>query len=160
MYLKKIKSTCIAFVIITLTACNKESGNNGDKTTYYIKAKINNQEISYKTDAKGRIENNTLSGAAFKESVSNFPSFSFDLESTTAIKPGIYNESSNILIFRYSVSGTETFHSQMGNEEDFSITITEITTTSIKGTFNGTIRKATAITNALMVENGEFILQK
>lgn len=160
MCFKITKSSIIALLIFILSACNKESGNNRDQNNYYIQAQVNNQEISYKIDAKGRIENNTLSGAAFKESISNFPSFSFDLESSTNIKPGVYNESSNILIFRYSTSATEIFHSQMGNEEDFSIRITEITATSIKGTFNGTIRKATDITKALPVENGEFILRK
>ncbi len=149
-----------ALVLFSLLSCKKDPNKKTSNNSFYIKAKLNNQEIRYTIDANGRIENKQMSGSAFFDASSNFPSFSFDIEANAPIQPGIYKESTIVLIFRYSLSATKTFHSQMGNENDFEITIIEITSTSVKGTFSGTIRNASNINEVFTVENGEFSLKR
>jgi hypothetical protein len=154
------KLILVLVTTFSLPSCKKDSNKNSTNEAFYIKAKLNNQEIRYTIDANGRIENKQISGSAFNSAVNNFPSFSFDIEANAPIQPGVYKESTVVLIFRYSMSATETFHSQMGNETDFEITITEITSNTIKGFFSGTIRKATNINEVYTVENGEFALRR
>jgi hypothetical protein len=142
-------------------SCSKKSGDVSDNGFFFIKAKIGGQEILYRENAAGRVENNKVHGDAFNHLTNNFPSFSFDIEAGTAIQTDTtYREASTNLIFRYSLSGTETYHSQMGNEMDFVIQVTQITHLIFKGTFSGTIRKANDINQSLQVTEGEFFLLK
>jgi hypothetical protein len=160
MKIKKLLFTIAApLLLFTNSSCKKDStpGNNiGD---YYIKANLNGQLTEYRINAEGRVDNSGLRGSAFSTSSSNFPSFNFDI-ATSLLEVKTYSEVNSTLIFRYNLSGFENFNSNMGNEMDFKITITELTGEIIRGTFEGTIRKAQNFIESISINNGEFRLKR
>lgn len=145
--------------LFLLTSCSENDQEpSGD---YFISANLSGQSVKFQDSATGMVEARSFSGFAGKSSSSNFPSFSFDIESLP-ISPGEFKESDPglIMIFRYSLSGTETFHSQMGEENDFVIRITSLTEKAIEGSFNGTIRSAANPSQFFTLSDGQFRLKR
>jgi hypothetical protein len=139
--------------------CKKNDDISVSTGDYFIKASLNGKFTEYKSSAEGRVENTSFRATAFSTASSNFPSFNFDIEGSP-IEIKTYTESNARLIFRYNLSGFENFNSNMGNEVDFKITITELTGEIVSGTFEGTIRKAQNFEESISINNGEFRLKR
>lgn len=131
---------------------------------YYIKAKLNGELTSYSIDAKGIIESTQFQAYAYSGSAFNYPMFSLQIEEEKdAITTKSYFEANNStnLIFRYLRKGDEgVFYSQLGEEMDFRINITEIKNEHIKGTFGGTIRHSSNPDQSIAVSEGEFYVPR
>ncbi|GMQ31517.1 hypothetical protein [Algoriphagus confluentis] len=145
--------------IFLLFSCSETEQEPSDD--YFISAKLSGQSFKFQDSATGVVEARSFSAFAGQNPTSNFPSFSFDIESLP-ISVGEFKESDSglIMIFRYSLSGTETFHSQMGEEGDFVIRISSLTEKYIEGSFSGTIRGASNSSQFFTVSEGKFRLKR
>jgi hypothetical protein len=160
LMLRLLNSILLLTICICLLAgCSKDNGNGPSSEKYYIRATLNGQKMEYTGNAEGRVENRFFRGTAFQSPAANFPSFDFDIDGT-AIEVKTYTENSTSLIFRHNISGTQIFTSGAGNESDFTIILTEITSAHVKGTFSGTLRKATDVNESVRISDGEFFLQR
>jgi hypothetical protein len=161
----KILSLLSVLVVLFTTSCSNDddNGNNGGNNQYYIKTKINGELTEYKYDASAAlpINGNTISGYAKALPNQPFPAFSFEITDPTGIKVQNYSEPNGDMIFRLSLEGTITYHSQHGGVEDFNINISEITNNHVKGTFSGKVFLAQSSdgTNFNLTE-GEFFLRR
>lgn len=162
------KTIWLLAIVIGLSSCDSSSSDddNNNSADYFIKAKIDGEEIEFKgfpniaLDKTATGNGNQLVGSASQSTSSNFPSFSFEISDPTGIKVKTYTQAEFELIFRYSLSGTNTYHSQAGQADDFQITITEITDNHLKGTFSGTITEAINGNETLSVTDGQFFTKR
>lgn len=142
------------------SSCSKseESGNE----EYFISARVNNQNLRISALTMAFVTDDSFSGAAFPGFSNSFPSFNMEIRLDRAIAAGLYQEVDQRLhlLFKYQVSANEIYTSQVGNEDDFRIQITEMDDLVIKGTFNGTIRNEFNTNQALTVTNGQFYLKR
>ncbi|MCU0326869.1 MAG: hypothetical protein MUF45_16780 [Spirosomaceae bacterium] len=151
--------------LYTMLSCGSTDLSPDSSGKYFIKAKLNGELVEYDVNANFQNDpSRTLSATAFKSSSSNFPSLGFTIESSEPISKKSYQETdpSINLIFVYSLAGSESFNSQMGEEQDFKIEVTEINKEFVKGKFGGTIRKASGnnINSSIEIKDGEFYLSK
>ena len=155
-------------LLVGFYSCDNGSSDDDDNnsTDYFVKAKINGQELEFKRfpnialDKTASGNGNQLVGSASQSTSSNFPSFSFEISDPTGIKEKAYNQAQFELIFRYSLSGTNLYHSQASSVDNFQITITEITDNHLKGTFSGTITEAINGNETLTVTEGQFFTKR
>jgi hypothetical protein len=136
----------IVLFIILVTGCFSCSKVSDTPTeTYYIKAKFNGELKEFKKLLSaqrgidnGRIVHLVLGGS--QNDGSGYPTLDLEVWDLSGnITAGTYSEISKDVIARYSTDAFKR-HNSIGNgAEDFTITITEITATAIKGNFSGTI---------------------
>lgn len=149
--------------LFTMISCSSSELPPDSSGKYFIKAKLNGELVEYRVYAYVQNDpSRILSATAFKSSTSNFPSLGFTIESSEAITKKIHKETdpNTNLIFVYSLAGLESYNSQMGDEQDFKIEVTEINPEFVKGKFEGTIRKASGsnVNTVIEVKDGEFYL--
>jgi len=152
---------CLLFIPLIVSCTDDTSTQITSPISFFIEANVNGQIISHKISPIGIIENNYFGGTALQIAGPNSPTFSFTVEGSTTITEKTYAEIDNgtILIFNYNISEAEHYHSQMGDEEDFVFTITEIGNGYFSGTFSGTIRNVAEPYSPLNISNGKFKLQ-
>lgn len=162
--MRKSQKTIFIFLILiifNLVACNKEEGTMEPlPSSFFIEANFNGQLIRHEISTLGIIDQNYFSGIALEAAAPNSPTFSFTVEGMAEVVEKTYREVDNetIMIFTYSISGLEHYHSQMGDENDFIITITKIGDTYFTGAFSGTLRYINEPYEILNVSNGKFVL--
>lgn len=170
--MKKYTFLCQILFIVCLslssTSCDSNSsdddGNN--PTDYFVKARIDDELLEFTgfpniaLDKATSGNGNLLVGSASESTDSNFPSFSFQILDPSGIQEKTYNQSEFELIFRYSLSGSDLYHSQAGEVDNFQITITEITDNHLRGTFSGTITEAINGSETWVVTEGQFFTKR
>ena len=155
----KILTFLTALTLILSSCSNDDNGNQN----YYIKTKINGEQVVYRYDANASfpLNDNTISGYAKATPNEQFPAFSFEITDPTGINVQNYTEPNSDMIFRLSIEDNITYTSQHGDVDDFNINITEITNNYVKGTFSGKVYLVQSIegTNFSLTE-GEFYLKR
>lgn len=160
----KLTSLILGLSILFIS-CKNDGSDKDDSVTenFYLKAKVNGQLKEFKFDAIASLppNGNSIAGYAKETSDMPFPAISFEITEPTSIGVRRYTEPHDGMIFRLSIDGFLTYHSQHGETNDFVIDITEITSHHIKGTFNGKVflAQATEPTYFNLTE-GEFYLKR
>ena len=161
-----LKYLTLAITWLALSiSCSKDSDTQESiHPIYYIKTKINGTLTEYKIDANATLplNGNTLSGYAKMNSNQPFPAFDFEIKDLSGIKAKNYSESQFEMIFRVALEGTLTYHSLHNSQvEDFNIEITEITNSSVKGKFNGSVYLVQSTGGEFFsLTEGEFYLKR
>jgi len=151
-----------------LSGCG--GGSDGDlrppTQDTYVRARLNGQLLEYRV-AAGAVLDKTptghgrlMVGGAQQSAQSSFPSFSFQVADPIGLGLRTYREGSHELIFRHSLSGTVVYHSAIGAERDFEITVTEINDREVHGRFSGTLRDALTGTGVVAVTDGRFVVRR
>lgn len=132
----------------------------------HVRARLNGQLLEYRV-AAGAVLDRTptghgrlMVGGAQQSAQSGFPSFSFQVADPAGLSLRTYREGSHELIFRHSLSGTVVYHSAIGAERDFEITLTEINDRYLRGHFSGTLRDALTGTGVVTVTEGRFVVRR
>lgn len=163
--------TTIAVIALLFTSCSSDDNNNdngiGNIEPYYIRAKVNGQLINVSNLAQalqqGSGNNRSLRLYASKAIAPNiYPFLSCDISNLTQITTGTYSATSNNMLFQYFESSAVNYGDYIfdtnGNNA-FSLTITELTPSIARGTFQGQLQTA-GTTNTVTVTEGEFLLPR
>lgn len=144
--------------LIFLNSCS-EKQEEEPSGNFYTRAKIGSQLVQFNLSTTSVVESRLFIGFSGDNPGSEYPSYSFGIESTP-ISVGEYKETDSgiDMVFRYSVSGTEIYSSKIGTETDFVITITSLSSTVVQGTFKGTLRRQSDSNQVLVLSEGEFRL--
>lgn len=165
---KNINTTTAILLLLVLTvitnSCKKVSSENGE---YFVKFKAGSTNINYNNQA-GLYYTATQSGSSHIVLISGFnnaaSNISLQVYSNAAITAGSYNGysiSSGIpigIIIGYLDAGSGQLFNTAGAVTDASVTITEINSTHIKGSFSGTVKKSGQAD--ISITAGEFYVKK
>lgn len=158
----KIIFAALTFLIL---ACDNDSGEDIVIDDFYIKAKVNGQEVKVTYRAQA-LRQGTSGNYAFKLYAGNtlaniYPFFSCDLDNLSELSTGVYSQATHTMLFQYYNSNQKGYGDYDVNESnDFSLKITEIKDTYIKGTFQGTLWEETGLTETIAVTEGIFLLPR
>lgn len=154
--IKKLSFALIFFGI--LNSCSK-IGSIGPKS-YYIKAKFNGENKAFTnlvTGQRGLDKENLVHlvlGASHNNN-SSFPSYDLEIWDLKGnITTGTYAEGNYQIQSRYALDGFTRFNN-LNTANDFKITISSISTTEAKGSFEGTLSKGS---ENIIITEGEFFV--
>ncbi len=150
-----------------LSACGGSGGDStGPDGTYYLRFKANGTQITYADQFR---LNATVSQAANQhlllalgfDDTSNFSATFFDGAPVSQKTYAGYNINQSLgafigVIFAYQNTSGVVYGP--GSTNDESATITELTSTTVRGTFSGTVRAAGQAD--VVITNGEFYLPR
>jgi hypothetical protein len=157
----------ILFSVMILSSCSSDDSNDDQNgsTSYYIKAKVNGQNISVSHLAQalqqGSGNNKTLTLYASTSLSQIYPFFSCDIEDLTQVTTGTYNHATHIMLFQYYDTNNNTYGDyEINGTFPFQLQITEVTSSTVKGTFQGSLRVAGSNTEIVTISDGEFFLPR
>ncbi len=158
----KLLVVFVALAAVSLSGCKKDD-DNGDGGQYYMRFKANGTTVEFKVQASlvaafGHAENvynAVFTGYDADSNISLQVFDSKDIVETTYSGYGLVGTSFVGALIGYKDTG-ETLYTQGATASDASVTISEITATTVKGTFQGTL-KADGKAN-IAVTNGEFFV--
>jgi len=172
--IKNFTKTAILCLVIgtSFTACKKDSNTKppASNDTYSMKFTSNGTAVSYNTCAVADVEVNSNKYTEFIGLNGKNTDNSFQVEVVadyTKLKAGqTYKVTADYLaqgtaILFYSPNGTNYFNSQPEAPEG-TVTITEATSTTVKGTFSGKLYSAddySGTTLKYTITNGTFVAQ-
>lgn len=153
----------IVFSVMILSSCSSDNSNPSSK--YYIKAKINNQSIltTHLPQAlqQGTGNNKTLKIYAATSQSQVYPFFSCDIENLTQVSTGTFNSASQSMLFQYFEKNNNAYGDyEINGTFPFQLKITEVTSSFIKGTFQGALRVAGSNTEIITISDGDFLLPR
>lgn len=163
-FLLKIAS----FLLLCITvSCDSGSGDNDnpDSGDFYIKAKVDGQQVTVNWRPQALFQGGPDIYALqlyAGNSLSNvYPFFSFDIDNITQVTTGTYSEATHITLFQFYSSDQKGYGDYDINEtNDFSLQITEVTNSYIKGVFQGVLWEETGLTETITVTEGSFYLPR
>lgn len=170
MIIKKIKQTLNTIFIICLmlciTACSSDSSDNdGSADEYYIKAKINGQLVSVNQYPEALLQggpNTYILKLYARNSLQNvYPFFSCDIDNLTQVSVGSYSSATHSMLFNFYNSNSKGYiDADVNDTKDFILQITEVTSTHVKGIFQGVLWEETGLTETISVTEGSFYLPR
>jgi len=131
----------VSLAVITLASCKKDKD---DAPAYYVSAKIDGVKQDFNTAVLAqKIDSKTVYiSAAGGTATAPFPMINLDIDADADITAKIYTASTNYEAYAsYNTSSQASYESG----EVFSITVTSITATEIKGTFSGEVEDGATI---------------
>jgi hypothetical protein len=148
----------IAFLMVVLSSCSQETDEN-PVGNFFVKANTSGQDISFSNSATSVLEPRLFIGFAGGNPSSEYPSFSFSIE-LVDISAREYKETDPgiDMVFRYTLSGTEIYNSQINPNGDFTITLTSLNNNIAQGTFKGTLTRENDSNQSIVVTEGSFRL--
>lgn len=164
----KFKSTVnslaiILFSVMILSSCSSDDNQN-NKSEYFIKAKVNGQEIFVSHLAQALQQGSTnkiLKIYAGTSLAQVYPFFSFDIDNLSQISTGTFNKATHTTLFQYFDTNNNAYGDyEINGGFPFSLQITEVTPKTLKGTFQGALRVAGSSTEIVTITNGEFSLPR
>lgn len=164
---KYLKSIFILFIIVGLCSCDSgsSSDDDGNQDDYFIKAKIDGQQVTVNWRPQALLQGgpdifalNLYAG----NSLSNvYPFFSFDIDEITTVETGTFSDATHITLFQFYSSNQKGYGDYDINEtNDFSLQITEVTNSYVKGIFQGVLWEETGLTETINVTEGSFYLPR
>ena len=109
----------------------------------------------------GTGNNKTLKLYAGNSLTNIYPFFSFDIDNISQVTTGNYSRATNITLFQFYNSNQEGYGDyDVNNTNDFSLQITEVTNTYVKGTFQGVLWEEENLIENITVSEGEFYLPR
>lgn len=159
-------------LLIFVASCGKEKSVEEDLGSYFLKCKVGSEEKTFnysatatKVDLGGGITSYSVFGKAVPDA-NNYESLGFTIQLMVPVATGTYKESDPTTDYSlaaiYMPNTTDQnkiFASNELNETDpFQITFTEITSTTLSGTFKGTlfINTTDPVTDSVILTNGQF----
>lgn len=164
MKAKKIIKLLILTLI--LNSCSNDSNDNSsDDNKYYIKAKINGENINLSYYAQATLyssqnNDNSLQLYAGTPLPQTYPFFVFEIDNLSQVVTGVYNNSNNITLFQFLDRNQKTYGDYYIDNSSFSLEITEVSNTYIKGRFQGVLWEEVSRTETITVTEGEFYLPR
>ncbi|RIW13372.1 hypothetical protein D0X99_16490 [Algoriphagus lacus] len=152
-------SLFLMVLVVGLFSSCSEKKDEEPTGEFFVKGKISGQEILFSQSATSVREPRLFIGFAGNTPSSEYPSFSFGIEDV-AIATGEFKETDPgiDMVFRYTLSGTEIYNSQIGTNPDFVITITSLSNNIAQGTFSGTLIRENNSNQSIVITEGSFRL--
>ena len=162
----RLRFTGILAAGLFLSACGGSDSTGPDDGSYYLRFKANGTQISYTDQVRlsasvGQASNqHTLVALGF-DNTTNFSIIFFDGAPVSQKTYSGYDINQNLgvfigVLFAYEDQAGVVYGP--GDTNDESATITELTASSVRGTFNGTVRVAGQAD--VLITNGEFYLPR
>ncbi|THU40659.1 hypothetical protein FAM09_00665 [Niastella caeni] len=164
-------------LLFLVASCGKEISSEEDLGQYYLKCKIGNVDKTFnffasadKEDLGGGASSYAIIGKAVADA-SNFESLAFSIQLSIPFTPGTYTvadpTTDYLMIGLYNPNTTDSekiFVSQENESDPFQVTFTEITSTTISGTFKGKLflnnsADPNATADSVVISNGQFKLK-
>ncbi|WP_207510294.1 hypothetical protein [Longitalea luteola] len=161
----------VLLLAVLLASCGKEVSNNDDISQYYIKCKIGSTDKTFnfspaavKQDLGGGVMNYSIFGKASNDPA-DLESMDFTIQLAIPIARGTYKEtdptSDYFLMGTYNPNTTisdNIFVNQGDEHNPFEITFTEISSTTLSGTFKGKLylNNTSAKPDSAVISNGQF----
>lgn len=156
----RFKFLFFLLTVLTIACSNDDSDNDPDN--YFLNAKLNNETASFHTGFAGALEEDGMHAYIFIGLDNNIstatPSFSIALLTNEVLTTGNYTVEGDNLSAAYILTEGESGF-EAGPEitaTNFSLTITSINSSTVKGIFSGTLKNPEGQTVA--VTEGEFLL--
>lgn len=161
----------VMLLLVLLASCGKEKSVEADPGQYYLKCKIGSVDKTFNISAaasKEDLGSGVTSYSIFGKAVSdaaNYESLGFTIQISIPFVAGTYKETDPTT--DYFLAGiynpnttdpTKIFVSKYDDSNPFQITFTEITNTTLSGTFKGKLLINGTDPNAdsAIISNGQF----
>jgi len=145
------KLLILSLTVIALASCKKDKDDTS--STVHLSAKIDGVSTNFNTTVSAvKYDNgNNITIIGVGGSASQlYPAFVIDITSDQPITAKTYSASPNYDVdIQYAISSSELFES----DNDFTVNVTSISATEIKGTFSGKITDGSAVKN---ITEGSF----
>jgi len=161
----------IMLLLVLLASCGKEKSGEEDPGQYFLKCKIGSVDKTFnisaaaaKEDLGGGVTSYSVFGKAVSDAT-NYESLGFTIQISIPFNTGTYKETDPttdyFLAGIYNPNTTDPdkiFASRYDDANPFQITFTEITSTTLSGTFQGKlfINSADPNVDSAIVSNGQF----
>ena len=146
-----------SLAVFTLASCKKDKNESGN---FHMDAKFNGTKVDFSQSLAASVffdsqDGHTLDVLGFGGVGNNvLPGFSFTINSDTPITTKTYTAAVDGFVAEYDDANAESYSS----DGDFTITITSLTATEIRGTFSGKLIKS-GVGDDLTVTEGTFYSQ-
>jgi hypothetical protein len=166
-----VRSWPAMLLLVFVASCGKENSSEEDLSQYYIKCKVGSVDKTFnisaaanKEDLGGGIVSYSVFGKAVTD-VNNFESLGFTIQLSIPFVAGTYKENDPttdyFLAGIYNPNTTDPaqiFASGYDDSNPFRITFTEVTATTLSGTFSGKlfINDTDPTADSAVVSNGQF----
>ncbi|MBO9205042.1 MULTISPECIES: hypothetical protein [Niastella] len=168
-------SVPVMLLAVFIASCGKEKSVEEDVSQYYLKCKIGSVDKTFNF-APGAMKVADPSGAAsysFYGKANNDPAdnenLGFSIISTIPLTPGTYKETDpttdyilGCLYNPNTIEPDKMLASRYDDANPFQVTFTEITTTTISGTFSGKLYLMNSTdpnADSAVISNGQFKLK-
>jgi hypothetical protein len=155
------------FYAMLFSSCSNNDSNEGqnNSSNYYIKAKVNGQSITVSHLAQALqngSENNKVLTLHASASLSQiYPFFNCDIDNLTQISLGTFNKATHSMLFQYYDTNNNNYGDyEINGTFPFQLQITEVTTSFLKGTFQGALRVAGSNSEIATITDGQFFLPR
>ena len=161
-----LKPILALFIILGFYACSSSSSDDdGNTSDFYIKAKINGQLIEVNDFPQALLQGGPTTFALnlyARNSLQNvYPFFACDIDNISTVSIGNYSSATHTMLFQFHNSNQVGFiDADINNIKDFTLQITEVTSTYVKGTFQGILWEETQLTETISVTDGAFYLPR
>lgn len=138
------KFLIVSLAVLTLASCKKDKN---DTPAFNLSAKVDGVKTDFNTAVVADKDGDATTGytliitAVGGTASSPYPAFSIYLDDDAVITAKTYTAANDDVTGVYVAEGQFTY----GSDTDFSLTISSITDTEIKGTFSGKVDNGTAI---------------
>lgn len=130
----------VSLAVVTLASCKKDKN---DTPAYNLSAKVDGVKVDFNTAVSAsRMGNAVIITGLGGNASSPYPSFNIFLEDDAAITAKAYTAlDGDATIIYGAASGQATYAS----DDDFTVTVSSISATEVKGTFNGKVDNGAGI---------------
>lgn len=158
-------------LLVLLASCGKEKSSEEDPGQYYLKCKVGSVDKTFnigvaaaKNDLGGGITSYSVFGKAVSDAA-NYESLGFTIQLSIPFTTGTYKETDPttdyFLAGIYNPNTTDPdkiFASQYDDANPLQVTFTEITNTTLSGSFKGKllINSTDPTADAAVITNGQF----
>ncbi|MEZ4970440.1 MAG: hypothetical protein R2814_12445 [Flavobacteriaceae bacterium] len=163
---QSLKQIFALFIILGFYACSSSSpDDDGKSTNFYIKAKINGQLIEVNNYSQALLQGGPTIFALNLYARNNlknvYPFFTCDIDNLNNVSVGTYSSATHNMLFQFHNSNKIGYiDADINNIKDFTLQITEVTSTYVKGTFQGILWEETQLTETISVTEGKLYLPR
>jgi hypothetical protein len=162
----------VASILVLIAACGKEESlDGGTAAQYYIKCKIGSVDKTFnisaaasKEDLGGGTASYSVFGKASKDA-GNYESLGFTIQLAIPFTTGTYKETDATTDYFLAgiynpntTDATSIFASRYSETNPFQITFTEVSSTTLAGSFKGSLflNNTDPNTDSVVITNGQF----
>ena len=128
----------VSLAVATLASCKKDKN---DTPAYSVSTKVDGTKVDFNTAAASKMGNMVVISGSGGSVSSPYPSFNIVLADDVAITTKAYTAADGEVEIIYAAAAGQTFAS----DDDFTVTVTGISATEIKGTFTGKVEDGATI---------------
>lgn len=132
----------LLFVFVTvaaLTSCKKDKGDSG----YNLSAKVDGNRVEFNTAVSASRSGDDVIITGFGGSVGTpFPAFTIYLDDDAPIAAKTYTAADGDATSIYAASSGQSSYS---SDDDFTVTVSSITSSEVKGSFSGKVDNGSGI---------------